>query len=146
MDIKPYWVTGFVDGEGTFYVGINKNTTMSAGYQVLPEFRVVQHQKDIKVLYALKNFFGCGVVRVNHDTRYELRIRSLDHLKNIVIPFFDQHSLVTQKKFDFLKFKKIVSLIDKKEHLDKEGIEKIIDIACKMNRKNKYKAKEIKFA
>jgi len=62
MKLEPNWVTGFTDGEGTFYVGINKNTTMAIGYQVLPEFRIVQHKKDIKVLYALKKFFwsrGC---------------------------------------------------------------------------------------
>ena len=144
MKIEPYWVTGFVDGEGTFYVGINKNTTMTSGYQVLPEFRVVQHKRDIKVLYALKDFFGAGVVRVNHDTRYELRIRSLDHINKIVIPFFEKYPMLTQKKFDFIKFKKVINLMNQKKHLTKDGINKIIDISSKMNRKNKQKALEIK--
>lgn len=144
MKLQPYWVVGFVDGEGTFYVGINKNQTMTTGYQVLPEFRIVQHQKDIKVLYALKSFFNAGVVRVNHDTRYELRIRSLDHLNDIIIPFFNKHNLTTQKKFDFIKFKKIIDLINQKKHLTEKGIVEIIDIASKMNRQNKKKALEIK--
>ena len=144
MKLEPFWISGFVDGEGTFYVGINKNTTMTAGYQVLPEFRIVQHKRDIKVLYALKDFFGVGVVRVNHDDRYELRIRSIEHLKEIVIPFFKKHQLVTQKKFDFIKFKTIINLINEKKHLTPDGIRKIIDIACKMNRKNKPAAEQIK--
>jgi len=144
MKISPDWVSGFVDGEGTFYVGINKNSTMKSGYQVLPEFRIVQHKKDIQLLYALKSFFGCGVVRVNHEDRYELRIRKLEHLVNIVVPFFEKHSLLTQKKHDFLKFRKIVLLISQNKHLDKEGIIRIIEIAEKMNRANKEKAVEIK--
>jgi hypothetical protein len=137
MKLQPYWVTGFVDGEGTFYVGINPHQEMTAGYQVLPEFRIVQHQKDIQLLYALKNFFGCGVVRKNHDDRYELRIRKLETLSKVIVPFFEKHSLQTQKKYDFLSFRKIILLMGKDEHLTKEGIFKIMDIAKGMNRKDK---------
>jgi len=104
MNLNPYWISGFVDGEGTFYIGINKSTTMTIGYQVLPEFRVVQHYKDIKLLYALKKYFDCGVVRVNHDDRYELRIRSIEHINKKIIPHFNKFPLNTQKKFDFIKF------------------------------------------
>ena len=136
-NINPYWITGFVDGEGTFYVGINKNKTMKTGYQVLPEFRIVQHKKDIQLLHKIKKFFSCGVVRVNHDDRYEVRIRDLKCLKTIVIPFFEKHKLQTQKKFDFMKFRKIVMLMDKGEHLNKEGIQKIYTLAEKMNTKSK---------
>ena len=144
MNLNPYWVSGFVDGEGTFYVGINENTTMTIGYQVLPEFRIVQHKRDIKLLYALKNYFNCGMVRINHDDRYELRVRSIEHINDIVIPHFDKYELNTQKKFDFIKFKKIINLINQKKHLTKDGLIKIIDIACQMNRENKTKAIEIK--
>lgn len=144
MNINSEWVTGFVDGEGTFYVGINKNDTMSVGYQVLPEFRIVQHKRDIKLLHALKKFFGAGVVRVNHDDRYELRIRSIQHLNEKVIPHFDKYPLLTQKKFDFIKFKRIVNLINKNQHLTISGLKKIIEIAEKMNRQEKIKAIKIR--
>jgi hypothetical protein len=144
MNLNPYWVSGFVDGEGTFYVGINKNSTMTVGYQVLPEFRIVQHKRDIKLLYALKKYFRCGVVRVNHDDRYELRIRSIEHIINTVIPHFNQYELNTQKKFDYIKFKKIIDLISQKKHITTNGLINIIDIACTMNRKDKIKAVEIK--
>jgi len=146
MRINPFWVSGFVDGEGTFYVGINKNDTMTVGYQVLPEFRIVQHKKDIQLLHALKKFFGAGVVRVNHDDRYELRIRSVDHLNEKVIPLFDKHPLMTQKKFDFIKFKKIIGMMNKNEHLNKDGLIRIIDLASQMNRQDKQKALQIKEA
>ena len=139
MKLDPSWVSGFVDGEGTFYVGINKNETMKIGFQVLPEFRVVQHQRDIKVLYALKEFFGVGVVRINHDTRYELRIRSLEHLNTKVIPHFNKFPLMTQKKFDFIKFTEIIDLMNQNKHLEVDGIKEIILIATKMNRQEKFK-------
>jgi len=139
MNLNPYWISGFVDGEGTFYVGINKNHTMKIGYQVLPEFRVVQHKKDIKVLHTLKKFFGCGVVRVNHDDRYEYRVRALDHLENTIIPFFKKHQLMTKKKFDFIKFANIIRLMSQGKHLETGGLQKIIDLAKLMNRQDKFK-------
>ena len=144
MIINPYWVSGFVDGEGTFYVGINKNTTMTIGYQVLPEFRIVQHKKDMKLLHELKKYFNCGVVRINHDDRFELRIRSIEHINDNVIPHFDKYQLITQKKFDFIKFKKIINLINQNKHITKNGLIEIIDISSRMNRKEKTKALEIK--
>jgi hypothetical protein len=144
MQINPSWISGFTDGEGTFYVGINKNSTMTVGYQVLPEFRIVQHKKDIKLLYALKKYFGCGVVRINHDDRYELRVRSIEHIKNIIIPHFDRYPLITQKKFDYIKFKKIINLINQNKHLNIKGLIQVIDISSQMNRKDKIKALKIK--
>ncbi len=133
MNINPYWVSGFVDGEGTFYVGINKNPTMKTGYQVLPEFRIVQHKRDIQLLYKLKMFFSCGVVRVNHGDRYELRVRNFSCLREKIIPFFERYPLLTKKKFDFLKFRKILQLMDKGEHLTEEGIQHIFTLAEQMN-------------
>ena len=143
MKLEPNWISGFVDGEGTFYIGINKQPSMKIGYQVLPEFRIVQHKKDIKLLYAIKKYFNCGVVRKNHDDRYEVRIRSIEHLEKIIIPFFEKYELKTQKKFDFIKFKKIINLIKQNKHLKKNGLLEIIDISKQMNRKEKIKSDKI---
>ncbi len=133
MQLDPNWIAGFVDGEGTFYVGINKHTEMTAWFQVLPEFRIVQHERDIQLLHAIKKNLWCGVVCKNHDTRYEFRVRKLDHLQGIIIPFFKKHELHTKKKFDFIKFCKILSLINQGKHLDREWIKKILEIAKQMN-------------
>ena len=60
--LSPDWVVGFVDGEGCFFVGINRQPTMKVGWQVFPEFRVVQHQRDVALLEQLQAFFGCGQI------------------------------------------------------------------------------------
>ncbi len=142
MDLSPDWVVGFVDGEGCFYVGINPQPTMKLGYQVLPEFRVVQHERDIQVLYALKRFFRCGVVRRNHEDRYELRIRKFSCLQKVVA-FFERHPLKTKKNVDFKKFAHIVRWMEEGQHLTLEGLIKIIKMSLSMNRGNKVKAQEI---
>ena len=134
MNLEAQWIAGFVDGEGCFYVGINKHPDMKAGYQVLPEFTVVQHKQDVQVLYALKAFFGCGVVRSNHGDRMAYRVRSKKHLLERIIPFFEKHPLKTKKNIDFRKFRKVLLMMEAGEHLTADGITKIRKIASEMNR------------
>ena len=131
--LEAQWVVGFVDGEGCFYVGISPHPEMKAGFQVLPEFTVVQHERDVQLLHALKQFFGCGVVRRNHGDRMAYRVRNIQHLRERIIPFFDKHPLKSKKQVDFMKFRKILMLMERGEHLKPEGIEQIREIASKMN-------------
>jgi hypothetical protein len=142
VELSAEWVVGFVDGEGCFYVGINPQPEMSIGYQVLPEFRVVQHERDVQVLYALKRFFGYGVVRRNHEDRWELRIRDAKGLAKVVA-FFESHPLKTKKNVDFEKFGRIVRWMQEGRHLTREGLVAIIELAATMNRADKPQAEKI---
>jgi hypothetical protein len=134
MNLEPQWVVGFVDGEGCFHVGINEHADMTSRYQVLPEFTVVQHERDAQALHALKAFFGCGVVRKNHGDRLAYRVRSKEHLLQRIIPFFEQHELKTKKRVDFQKFRKVVLMMADNRHLTSGGIEEIRRIKEQMNR------------
>jgi LAGLIDADG endonuclease len=134
VKLETQWIAGFVDGEGCFHVGINPHAEMKAGVQVLPEFTVVQHKRDVQILNALKAHFGCGVVRTNHGDRMAYRVRGQEHLLQIIIPFFMKHPLKTKKNVDFLKFRDCLLLMEKGDHLTPEGLEKIRTIAARMNR------------
>ena len=109
---------------------------MSIGWQVLPEFRIVQHQRDESVLEELQQFFGAGKVVTNHGARKELRIRKLNDLRNVVL-FFKQHPLRTKKKKNFEIFAKILELMEHKKHLTVEGLTDIANLCWSMNRKIK---------
>ena len=73
--ITNNWLVGFVDGEGCLPlkwvdIGISKNNTMKQGYQVIPPHRggpltIVQHIKDLELLYAIKSYLNCGIVQSN---------------------------------------------------------------------------------
>jgi LAGLIDADG endonuclease len=134
MQLDAQWIVGFVDGEGCFHVGISAHRDMRAGVQVLPEFTVVQHKRDVQVLHALKAYFGCGVVRVNHGDRMAYRVRDSKHLLEKILPFFMDHSLKTSKHVDFLKFRDVVLAMQRGEHLMDEGLQKIRGIVRQMNR------------
>ena len=134
MKLDAQWVVGFVDGEGCFHVGINPHKSMKCGYQVLPEFTVVQHERDVQVLHGLKKYFGCGVVRSNHGDRMAYRVRGQKHLSERIVPFFVKHPLKTKKRQDFQKFRRIIRIMEQGGHLESEGVEEIRRIASQMNR------------
>ena len=134
MNLDDKWITGFVDGEGCFHVAVNKHADMTSGYQVLPEFTVVQHERDVQVLHALKRYFGCGVVRTNHGDRMAYRVRSKKDLLERIIPFFEKHPLKTKKRIDFEKFRRVLLIMQAGDHLTKEGVLEARRIAAQMNR------------
>ena len=140
--LNALWIVGFTDGEGCFHISINKINEMSLGWQVLPEFRIVQHEKDENVLYKIKNYFGFGNVTINrtdhHGTRKEFRVRGLENL-NKIVSFFEENNLNTSKKKDFEIFTKVIQLMNNKKHLTKEGLDKIAKLISEMNRKPKIK-------
>ena len=133
INLEPEWIVGFVDGEGCFFVGMNKNASMKYKVQVLPEFVVVQHVRDKDILNQLVEYFGCRVVRVNHGDRWHYRVRGHQAIFNKIIPFFDKYPLKTKKQQDFLLFREIIFLMQNKEHLEPVGIRKIEFIKEKMN-------------
>jgi hypothetical protein len=123
------WVVGFVDGEGCFYVGVNRNPKLRFGYQIQAEFVVVQHIRDIQVLEGLRHQFGCGQVVVNHGDRYAWRVRDLQHLIEIIIPFFEKHQFHTKKKIEFQRFRNICLKMNDGLHLTEEGFKEIAALA-----------------
>ena len=128
MDLDPQWIVGFVDGEGCFHIAINKNKEMTVGYQVQPEFTVTQPERSIQVLYALKAYFGGGVIRHSKkqgDPIMCYRLRDRKTLDTVLVPFFLKHKLKTAKRRDFIKFRRVLMLLQRKEHLTEEGLEKI---------------------
>ena len=134
MKLDAGWITGFVDGEGCFHIGINPHEDMKVGYQVLPEFTVVQHERDVQLLHAIKAYFGCGVVRTNHGDRMAYRVRGKEQLLRIIVPFFVKYRLRTRKRIDFEKFRTVLLMMEAGDHLTVEGVEKIRSIAGQMNR------------
>ena len=132
--LDPNWITGFVDGEGCFYVGINQHNRTKQ-WQLLPEFRIVQHQRNEQVLYKIQKYFGFGKVTVNHGDRKEFRVRGFENL-NKIVEFFKVHKFQTlskQKSFDV--FSEIIQMMNNKGHLKDDGRIKIAKLISTVNKK-----------
>lgn len=137
MKLHAQWITGFVDGEGCFIVGVKQRHTQETSY-LQPELNVAQHQGDIQVLYALKDYFGCGSVYKpqGDNTVARWRVSKLDHLLTHIIPFFEKHKLKTKKAIDFQRFRRLCLKLQNKDHLSsKEDFEECLQLARNLRAK-----------
>lgn len=55
--LHPWWVTGYIDGEGSFMVNTSKSKTTTTGYTAKLVFQVTVHPCDVAILHYLKAFF-----------------------------------------------------------------------------------------
>ncbi len=137
------WIVGFVDGEGCFTVPIFRNRTTRLGWQVQPEFVVVQGARSKHVLCELKQFFGCGAVGVNRrfddhrEDMYRYSVKRLDDLATCIIPFFEEHPLRTAKADEFMRFAEVIAMMRRGTHLTMDGLARIAAIAETMNHRKR---------
>ena len=141
------YLVGFVDGEGTFHVGIHKRNQLKTGWQVYCEFHVSQNHDKISILQDIKDVLGCGYIKPNHrnsnDKTYVLVVRNQRDLLSRVIPFFERYPFRSPKQKDFEKFAKVVRMIEKGKHLHKNGLVEITKIAFSMYGNGKYRKTSI---
>jgi thioredoxin-related protein len=62
-----------------------------------------------------------------------LMVRSLKEITEVIIPHFDKYPLITQKYADYLLFKEVIAIMERKEHLTLEGLNKIVAIRSSIN-------------
>ena len=141
--ITSDYIVGLVDGEGSFTVYIKNpddSTELKRRARAEPKFYLKLIEKDKDILYELKDFFGCGNVYFQKDTRnnhqhcYRYEVTSRNDLAEIIIPFFKQNALqLESKKNDFFLFCDLMEKIERDEHLTKEGLRNLLIIKKKMH-------------
>lgn len=136
------YIVGLTDGEGCFYVNIGKYPAYKSGVRIQMHFYIKMQEKDRPLLEKIKNTLQCGEIyfqkesRINHCQCYRYTVSSQKEILNNIIPFFTKYKLqsVTKRK-SFEIFKKIAFLINKGQHKNKNGIEKIKILKLQMNKK-----------
>ncbi len=144
QELDPKYIVGLVDGEGSFTVYIRNidivDKKVKRRVMVEPKFYLKLIEKDKDILYRLQQFFGCGSVyfqkdsRPNHQNCYRYEVYRKDDLTNIVIPFFKKHKLqLASKRKDFDTFCVLLRMINKKEHSTNDGLRKMFAIKQTMH-------------
>lgn len=134
VKLDPHWITGFVDGEGCFSVRVRKRESHNTGWIIQPSFTIKLHKRDKKLLEEVRLFFNkVGRIRITERFVY-YSVFSYDELSKKIIPHFEKYPLITKKQSDFLFFKSIVDIINKKEHLNKEGLIQIVNLKASLNK------------
>ena len=146
--LKPWYVSGFVDGEGSFHIAVYKDPRMATGWKIIPEFHVSQRISSRQVLDALVPFFRCGYVKENHrtnpqDSTYVYVVRDRNDLLTKIIPFFSVYKLCTEKENDFQIFAQIVRRMSENQHRTKAGLIQISKLAYTMNGAGRYRKRPL---
>nr|ATI20347.1 LAGLIDADG endonuclease [Juglanconis sp.] len=113
-------------------ITIRENPGCNLGWAVVAAFQISLHVKDKAILNEIEAFFGGIGQNKQGKNKWTFVVSSLNEIKKIV-EHFDIYPLITQKYGDYLLFREAVTLIQRKEHLTLEGLEKIVAIKASMN-------------
>jgi hypothetical protein len=135
--LLPYSLTGLVDAEGCFRISIlnNRNFKQDKGnvaFNTRLYFQLSLHRKDENLLKLLKDSLKVGKIYKSRPDIYDLQVSSIKDIK-LIIEFFDQYPLITQKYGDYVLFKEAYELINNKEHLTLNGLLKLIALKASSN-------------
>jgi hypothetical protein len=76
---------------------------------------------------------GVGNIAKSGENLIQYRVSSIKDLA-VIVTHFDKYSLITQKRADFELFKQAVEIVNRKEHLTSEGLQKIVNIKASINK------------
>ena len=135
------YIAGYVDGEGSFSVSVQRNATCRVGFQLVPEFHVSQNGDRAQVLELIRQRLGCGTIRPNSkkDRALVLVVRNRTDLVERVIPFFERNPLLSAKHGDFEKFAAIVRELALGNHRTDAGFRRLLEVAVSMNGGGRYR-------
>lgn len=130
-NINPWFLTGFIDGEGCFRISLTK-INRAIGWRVQLFFQINLHVKDRALLESIKDYLGVGKIHNSGINLIQYRIQTSDEL-TILIKHLETYPLISQKRADFELFNKAHRLVMSKEHLNKEGISEIVSLKASLN-------------
>jgi LAGLIDADG endonuclease len=135
------YIAGYVDGEGSFSVSVQRSLTCRVGFQLVPEFHVSQNGDRAQVLELIRDRLDCGRIRPNssRDRALVFVVRKRDHLLGRVIPFFERNPMLSAKQADFEKFACIVREQALGSHRTASGFGRLLDLALSMNGDGRFR-------
>jgi hypothetical protein len=138
-NISPWFLTGFSEAEGNFDIFIFSNAKALAKTGIKFRFRIAANYKDIVLLCAIKNYFNNGSIStIRKDTDVvTLEISSIETIKNVIIPFFDNYPLKGTKYYDYMTWRdSFHDFLENKDSLDSKLslIERLKESKANLNR------------
>jgi hypothetical protein len=143
-EAAKWFLAGFIEGEGALCVSIKRHPTCRSGFYVDPSFFLYQHQSGRGVLELAQEIFAHGRIspKPGNPKVLVFEISSTRALREKVIPFFERYVVpFSCKTATFERFREIVTIMSRKEHLTPTGLARIVEKAYAMNPDSKGKAR-----
>jgi hypothetical protein len=134
VPLDPWFVSGLTEGEGCFCIALSLRRKLRTGLEVRPSFSLSMNEKDLELLRDLQMFFGCGWIRESKtDRTFKYEARAVGDLLDQIVPHFERYPLWGSKANSFAAFADVCRMIEQGDHLRRDGVRRIIDIAYEMN-------------
>ena len=135
------YIAGYVDGEGSFSITINRNPTSRLKLQLVPELHVSQNGDRREVLDLIQKRLDCGYIKRNgrKDQVMVFVVRKRYDLLTKVVPFFERNPLISSKRKEFESFAQVVRAMAAGEHLGELGFSQILELSLSMNGNGRFR-------
>lgn len=134
--LTTYWLSGFTDADGNFSIFIAKSKTHGSGYNITIPFRITQKHNEI--VTKIKQVFEGGIImkNVNKAGNIEHRYSTISFKIALKVEkYFNQYHPQNYKTFiRFRYWKKILIIVQNKEHLSEQGLSKAIHLKNQINK------------
>lgn len=108
--LDPHWLIGFIDGEGCFYINVQKYNYVSDKQRrekVWLTFQLTQHSRDTLFMESIIKYLNCGKVATrNSSPAVDFLVNSFTDIHTKVIPFLKKYPLQSVNKRIFTTFVK----------------------------------------
>ena len=132
--LDPWYVSGLAEGEGCFCVSFARRAKLRTGLEARPSFSLSLNERDLGLLEALQQFFECGWIRESRgDRTFKYEARSAAELVQRIVPHFEEYPLRGAKASSFAGFAEVCRMVWQGDHLTREGMIRIVQIAYEMN-------------
>ena len=134
------FLAGFIEGEGALCVSIKQQPSARFGYLVDPEFFLYQHTSGRPLLELAREIFETGTIfsKSGNPRVLVYAVHSHRSLVGKVVPFFERYVVpFSCKRATFERFREIVEMMERKEHLIADGLIRIVEKAYAMNPNSK---------
>jgi LAGLIDADG DNA endonuclease family protein len=135
------YIAGYVDGEGSFSVTVNRNPTSRFKLQLVPELHVSQNGDRREVLDLIRKRLDCGYIKRNgrKDRVMVFVVRRREDLLTKVIPFFERNQLISSKQKDFEVFATVVRAMAAGDHFGELGFSRLLELGLSMNGNGRFR-------
>ncbi len=79
INLHPFFITGFSDGECSFSINIVKSSRMKLGWTVYLQFGIRLHIKDNQLLKLIQGYFNVGNITLGKEL-CQYRVTSIKDL------------------------------------------------------------------
>lgn len=118
--MSNHWLAGFADVDSSFLISLTNSKSHVLDLKL--EFKIKQNTSEL--LELIKKTLGGNIYFLESEQIFYYNSTNFKSAKNIV-DYFDNFHLNSSKYINYLKWRKVYRIIQRKEHLTIKGIEKI---------------------